>query len=451
MKKVILMMSLLMFSLGMQAQAKFHDVEANDATGAVKCIKSSMMGHDLVINFSRDGKREGLKDTKYDKNGYLISATIQGNDLSIQYTWENGKIKTQSMSMMGQNVVTTRTYNDKGAPASEKIKIGGTESENSYADYKYDNHGNWISRKELNRGQEQTRFIEYYDGETSKEDVSQKKDELINGEVGKEDVSQNNHNRSRYSESPYGEVNFALYYPDGTVVKYPYFHDGWQKSSYIVINDTICFKVGGPPNKQWYQNALNQDHFSFSPESLNGYRIYSPYYNFESFSEKDVANFFKNKVLPYVRSEERNSEFYLTKNIDDYYEYVAKYENGKVTTKATQEAKKQQDVRTKYYNLVNSAKKLYGATYVDAALNGKLVAGMPFDLLREYDFWDFPTYHWEKNRYMTDYKWQVEKYLSALGLYRILRLKRGMGPSGSRIDYFKVKIRNGKIAQIYPE
>ena len=36
MKKVFLMLSLLALSLGMQAQTKFHDVEANDATGAVK-------------------------------------------------------------------------------------------------------------------------------------------------------------------------------------------------------------------------------------------------------------------------------------------------------------------------------------------------------------------------------------------------------------------------------
>ena len=75
MKKVFLMMSLLVLSLGMQAQTKFHDVEANDATGPVKCIKSSMMGRDFTINFSKDGKmsREGMTDAQYDANGYLIT------------------------------------------------------------------------------------------------------------------------------------------------------------------------------------------------------------------------------------------------------------------------------------------------------------------------------------------------------------------------------------------
>ena len=169
MKKVFLMMSLMVLSLGMQAQTKFHDVEANDATGAVKCIKSSMMGRDFVINFSKDGKmsREGMTDAQYDANGYLISVkmSFQGNEVPIKYTWENGKIKTQSMSMIGQDMTTTRTYNEKGAPASEKINMGGNEMENPYTDYKYDDHGNWISRKASMMGQEmeQTRTIEYYE------------------------------------------------------------------------------------------------------------------------------------------------------------------------------------------------------------------------------------------------------------------------------------------------
>ena len=162
------MMALLALPFAMQAQTKFHDVEANDATGAVKCIKSSMMGRDFTINFSEDGKmsREGMTDAKYDADGYLISVkmSFQGQEVPITYTWENGKIKSQKMNMMGQDMVTTRTYNEKGAPASEKINMGGNEMENPYTDYKYDDHGNWISRKAsmMGREMEQTRTIEYY-------------------------------------------------------------------------------------------------------------------------------------------------------------------------------------------------------------------------------------------------------------------------------------------------
>ena len=168
MKKVFMMMALLALPFAMQAQTKFHDVEANDATGAVKSIKSQMMGRDIVITFTEDGKmqREGMSDAKYDANGYLQSAkmSFQGQDITITYKWENGRIKSQTMNMMGQDVTTTRTYNEKGAPASESMNFGGQEMVNPYTDYQYDDHGNWISRKGSMMGREmtQTRTIEYY-------------------------------------------------------------------------------------------------------------------------------------------------------------------------------------------------------------------------------------------------------------------------------------------------
>ncbi len=168
MKKVFVMMAMLAVSFAMQAQTKFHDVEANDATGAVKSITSQMMGRDIVVTFTEDGKmqREGMSDAKYDADGYLQSAkmSFQGQEMTITYKWENGRVKSQSMNMMGQDFTTTRTYNEKGAPASETINMGDNEMNSPYSDYKYDDHGNWISRKTSMMGQEmeQTRTIEYY-------------------------------------------------------------------------------------------------------------------------------------------------------------------------------------------------------------------------------------------------------------------------------------------------
>ena len=168
MKKLFMMMAMLALPFAMQAQTKFHDAEANDATGPVKCIKSQMMGRDIVINFTEDGKmqREGMSDAKYDADGYLQSAkmSFQGQEIAITYKWENGKIKSQSMNVMGQDVTTTRTYNEKGAPASETMNMGGNEMTSPFTDYKYDDRGNWISRKGSMMGQEmeQTRTIEYY-------------------------------------------------------------------------------------------------------------------------------------------------------------------------------------------------------------------------------------------------------------------------------------------------
>ena len=169
MKKVMMMLALLAIPFAMQAQTKFHDVEANDATGPVKKMIVNVMGRDQTINFTQDGKmqREGMTDAVYDAEGYLQSAkmSMMGNETTIKYKWENGKIVSQSMNMMGRDMVSKRTYNEKGAPAAESIDMGGQEMSMPYTDYKYDDHGNWISRKMsmMGREMEQTRKIEYYE------------------------------------------------------------------------------------------------------------------------------------------------------------------------------------------------------------------------------------------------------------------------------------------------
>ena len=75
MKKVLMMLALMAIPFAMHAQTKFHDVEANEAQGAVKKISQNMMGHDQVTTFTQDGKmqRDGVKDAVYDANGFLQS------------------------------------------------------------------------------------------------------------------------------------------------------------------------------------------------------------------------------------------------------------------------------------------------------------------------------------------------------------------------------------------
>ena len=170
MKKVFMMMALLAIPFAMMGQTKFHDVEFNEANGPVKKIVSSTMGREQVINFTKEGKmeREGLTNAVYDANGFLQSATMtmmQGQAVDVKYKWENGRVVSQSMSMMGRDMTTKRTYNDKGAVAAESMDMGGQEMNIPYSEYKYDDHGNWISRKTSMMGQEmvQTRTIEYYE------------------------------------------------------------------------------------------------------------------------------------------------------------------------------------------------------------------------------------------------------------------------------------------------
>ena len=174
MKKFFMMMALLIVPFAMQAQTKFHDVEANDATGPVKSIRqTAMMGQEQTITFTEDGKmqQEGMSDAKYDADGYLQSAKIKMNmmgrdmEMTIKFKWENGKVKSQIQNMMGQDIEQKITYNEKGAPAKVSMNMMGQDMEIPYTDYKYDDRGNWISRKVSAMGQEmeQTRTIEYYE------------------------------------------------------------------------------------------------------------------------------------------------------------------------------------------------------------------------------------------------------------------------------------------------
>ena len=169
MKKVMMMMAMLAVSFAVQAQSKFHDVEANEATGPVKSISTNMMGRDIVVNFSKEGKMQGesVSDAVYDAEGYVQSAkrSMMGQSVLVKYKWENGRVVSQSMNMMGRDVVMKYTYNDKGAIAAQVMDMGGQEMNMPYTDYKYDDRGNWISRKTSMMGREmvQTRKIEYYE------------------------------------------------------------------------------------------------------------------------------------------------------------------------------------------------------------------------------------------------------------------------------------------------
>lgn len=169
MKKTMMMLATLAVSFAIQAQTKFHDVELNEATGPVKSITINMMGQNIVTTFNKDGKMESgnFTDTVYDSNGYLQSAkrSMMGQSIEVKYKWENGRVVSQTMNMMGNDMVMKIVYNDKGAIDAQVMDQGGQEMRIPNTDYKYDGHGNWISRKTSMMGNEMemTRKIEYFE------------------------------------------------------------------------------------------------------------------------------------------------------------------------------------------------------------------------------------------------------------------------------------------------
>ncbi len=168
MKKIMLMFAMLVISFAMQAQTKFHDVEAQEAYGKVKSITVSVMGQSQTSTFDENGKliSGAMSDIVYDADGYAKSAKLEmmGQKLAVEYKWENGKVVGTTIEAMGQKITSIRTFNDKGATDKETINMGGQTMETPYTDYKYDEKGNWISRKSSMMGQtmEQTRTIEYF-------------------------------------------------------------------------------------------------------------------------------------------------------------------------------------------------------------------------------------------------------------------------------------------------
>ena len=169
MKKIMMMIAALAMTVAMQAQSKFHDVEANEAKGAVKTMTQDMMGMSSTINFSEDGKMSSTEftDAVYDSDGYLqsVKRNIQGQSILFKFVWENGRLKGQNFEMMGQQVKSTYNYDDKGIITSSSTDFGGQVMETPYSDYKFDDHGNWISRKTSMMGQEMTvtRSFTYYE------------------------------------------------------------------------------------------------------------------------------------------------------------------------------------------------------------------------------------------------------------------------------------------------
>ena len=163
-----MMIALMAIPFAMQAQTKFHDVEANEAQGPVKSITTTMMGNSRTINFTEDGKMVvgEITDAVYDADGYIQSAkmNVQGQSTDVKFLWENGRLQGQVINVMGNDLKIINKYDEKGVVTGTSIDMGGNVMDSPYSDIKLDDHGNWISRKASMMGQEMenTRTIVYY-------------------------------------------------------------------------------------------------------------------------------------------------------------------------------------------------------------------------------------------------------------------------------------------------
>ena len=104
--------------------------------------------------------------------GFILGALIAMVIIAIKFFSDDRIFTSEDINKVG-NIATLGLVplqdfehnEEKGAPSSEIVNVGGQEMSMPYTDYKYDDHGNWISRKTTIMGQEmeQKRTIEYYE------------------------------------------------------------------------------------------------------------------------------------------------------------------------------------------------------------------------------------------------------------------------------------------------
>ena len=87
-----------------------------------------------------------------------------GQSIEVKCLWEHGRLMGQVINAMGNEMKILNVYDENGVITGTKMDMGGQEIETPYTDMKFDDHGNWISRKVSMMGQEmeQTRTILYY-------------------------------------------------------------------------------------------------------------------------------------------------------------------------------------------------------------------------------------------------------------------------------------------------
>lgn len=173
--------------------------------------------------------------------------------------------------------------------------------------------------------------------------------------------------------------NWKIFFPDGKTVEFnPTYQDQFGclslDNSFYLINHDLNDPKGFAKLK-----SLGSPCYSKSnPE----FYVYSNYYDFETLSSQEGEKLIKEHVLPYLKSESPDKEICVKvvagNNPTDT--RLGKYENGKYLSEAERKAKEQEEAEKEFKKNYAQACKKYGKPYVDAAINGKVIVGMPEEL-----------------------------------------------------------------------
>ena len=171
--KTILLLLALCVTMGVSAQMRYHDVEYRQAKGKVKSITYSPESDETeprICAFTIDGKEKDQAGVEYDSNGYRVSEKYtpdeDGSITTAKIMWKDGRVFKAIASGKDVSLTFNYKYNAKGELIEMSTDMGAASGlfKYQYSDYKYDASGNWISRKRVFMGQQdtETRTIVYY-------------------------------------------------------------------------------------------------------------------------------------------------------------------------------------------------------------------------------------------------------------------------------------------------
>ena len=197
----------------------------------------------------------------------------------------------------------------------------------------------------------------------------------------------------------YTRYTWSVVYPDGSYFK----HDDNQKLDYqdswkVVFPDGNsveykpstgnrpgCLSLGNSfflierylDRPEYFMKLKSSGKMIFSTYHSE-FTVYSNYYDFETLSSEDGEKLLKENVLPHLKSDEPDNDITIkVMNGNKGERTLGIYNNGKYLSEAERKAKESEAKENEFKKNYAQACKLYGKTYVDAALNGKVIVGMP--------------------------------------------------------------------------
>ena len=181
------------------------------------------------------------------------------------------------------------------------------------------------------------------------------------------------------NKDQYAWRSWRICFPDGNTVEcYPTSQDN---SGCLALGNSFYLINHGLNDEEGFLKLKSSGKLFFTKRSPE-FGVYSNYYDFESLSSQEGEKLIKEHVLPYLCSESADKTVSVKVMSGNHMSdrTLGVYRDGKYLSEVERKAKEQEEAEREYKKNYAQACKKYGKTYVDAAINGKVIVGMPEEL-----------------------------------------------------------------------